>query len=283
MNWFKVINETTSYIDDNLQNEINVNDLAEKYFVSYFHFSRIFSAICEVGLSEYIRNRRLSVAANELLITRGNILDIALKYGYNTPEAFTKAFKRFHGVTPQEAINKDVLLVHYPIKSFQIQLKGDSEMNYKIKNVQEQYFLGKSVRSEKTKMKQNIPKLWNDVMNNGGFNIIKPYSIDNRPLGVVYEIDPENESFSYLVGVRLDSPINVEGYETITIPAARFAIFECIDDSDNALQLMKNEIFTTWVSDTASEFIPIAEIEMYYEKPAPSIKGKNITYCISVK
>ena len=100
MNWFKHLNEALEYIEEHLTDEINLKEVALKAYSSYHHFLRMFFILSGIPMSEYIRKRRLTMAASDVLSTDDRIIDIAYKYQYNTQEAFTKAFKEFHGVTP---------------------------------------------------------------------------------------------------------------------------------------------------------------------------------------
>ena len=102
MNWMENLQSAIAYIEENLTEEIKVRDVAEKAYVSEFHFQRIFSALCGISVGEYIRNRRLSIAGSELATTDAKVIDVALKYGYESPDSFAKAFKQFHGVLPSQ-------------------------------------------------------------------------------------------------------------------------------------------------------------------------------------
>ena len=103
MNWLKSLNDSLNYIEDNLTEPITCEDVAKKAYASYHHYLRLFNILSGIPLSEYIRNRRMSSAAADLVVSKNKIIDIAFKYQYTTPESFSKAFKRFHGISPSEA------------------------------------------------------------------------------------------------------------------------------------------------------------------------------------
>ena len=105
MEWMKSLNKAIEFIEDNITENITCEDIAEHVYLSSFHFQRAFSLFTDLSVGEYIRNRRLSLAGQELLLGNAKVIDIALKYGYETPEGFSKAFARFHGVTPNEVKN----------------------------------------------------------------------------------------------------------------------------------------------------------------------------------
>ena len=112
MDW-RSIQEAIDYIENNIFDNLNHNEIAKKIYSSEFHFHRTFSMITGITIGEYIRNRKLSIAGQELFITKAKVIDIALKYGYESPESFTKAFTRFHGVNPSEARISNASLIFY--------------------------------------------------------------------------------------------------------------------------------------------------------------------------
>ena len=113
MEWIERIGDAIKFIEDNMTEDITIKDIAENIFISPFYFQKGFSMLCGFTVGEYIKKRRLTLAGIELLSTDNKIIDIALKYGYDSPDIFTKAFTRFHGVTPT-AVRKDGAV----IKSF---------------------------------------------------------------------------------------------------------------------------------------------------------------------
>nr|WP_281244567.1 AraC family transcriptional regulator [Thermoflavimicrobium dichotomicum] len=126
------MNGALNYIEENLTNDIDFKEVARLAFCSEYHFKRMFSFLAGITLSEYIRRRRLTLAAFELINSDKKIIDIAIKYGYSSPDSFTRAFQNLHGVTPSEARNNGQLLKAYPRMFFQLSIKGGSEMNYRI-------------------------------------------------------------------------------------------------------------------------------------------------------
>jgi AraC family transcriptional regulator len=264
MNWVNKMNEVIDYIEENITSEIELEDLAKIAFVSYYHFTKLFSALCGVGLSEYIRNRRLTLAAMELANKKQKVIDIGYKYGYQTPESFSRAFKKFHGVNPKD-VKKNVSLVHYPRISLQILIKGEETMNYMISATEELYFLGKSIKfaGGSENLKIEAPKLWRDVMDNGGYQRLKGYSKKQGLVGLVYDINPKTNDFSYLVGVNVEKGTYLEGYDNIKIPGSKYAVFKSVGPVPESLNKMKNKIFTEWATETTYILKPTAEFEIY--------------------
>ncbi|PAD81050.1 AraC family transcriptional regulator, partial [Niallia circulans] len=132
MDLLKNMNDAMGYIEENLTNEIDFKIVARIAHCSEYHFKRMFSFLAGITLSEYIRRRRLSLAAFELTNSILKIIDIAVKYGYNSPDSFTRAFQNFHGVTPSEARNNGQQLKAFPPMTFQLSIRGGNEMNYRI-------------------------------------------------------------------------------------------------------------------------------------------------------
>ena len=132
MDWLDRMNNAMNYIETHLTEDISFDEIARIAFCSTYHFQRMFSFITDVPLSEYIRRRRLTLAAFELQTGNARVIDIALKYGYDSPKAFSRAFKNLHGILPTSARNDGVMLKAYPRMNFRITIKGETEMNYRI-------------------------------------------------------------------------------------------------------------------------------------------------------
>lgn len=109
-NWNSGIRNAICYIEEHLTEDIDVNEIASKAFVSSFYFQKIFNVLCGFTVGEYIKNRRLTLAAQELCSSDIKVLDVALKYGYSSPDSFAKAFTKFHGITPSQAREKNCVL-----------------------------------------------------------------------------------------------------------------------------------------------------------------------------
>jgi AraC family transcriptional regulator len=166
MEWSERMNAAIAYIEDNLAGEIDIEEAARRACCSLFHFQRMFFAIIGVTLAEYVRRRRLTLAARELTSSNSKVIDVALKYGYDSPDSFTRAFRNIHGVTPQAARGPGVTLTAFPRISFHIEIKGGSDMDY---GIIEKPAFGVAVtkRQFTTANGQNfiqIPKWWEDFL-----------------------------------------------------------------------------------------------------------------------
>ena len=134
MEWITGIQNAINYIEEHITEELDYEQIAKESFSSSFHFQRVFSILCGYTLGEYIRNRRLSLAGAELANTREKVIDVAFKYGYETPESFTKAFQKFHGITPSQARGGGAMLKSFSRLSIKVSLEGGSIMNYRIED-----------------------------------------------------------------------------------------------------------------------------------------------------
>lgn len=131
MDWIQGIQRAIDYVEENMTEEIDFEEVARQAYSSSFHFQRIFLILCGFSLGDYIRMRRLSLAGEELSKGNGKIIDMAMKYGYDTPESFTRAFTRFHGITPSEAKHSGNARIFTPL-SVKLTLTGGSKMDYRI-------------------------------------------------------------------------------------------------------------------------------------------------------
>lgn len=132
MDWITGIQNAINYIEDHITEELDYEKIAAESFSSSFHFQRVFSILCGYTLGEYIRNRRLTLAGTELANTREKVIDVAYKYGYETPESFAKAFQKFHGITPSQARGSGVMLKSFSRLSIKVSLEGGNFMNYRM-------------------------------------------------------------------------------------------------------------------------------------------------------
>jgi len=169
MEWLKRLNGAIDYIEENLDSDIDYEKAAKIACCSSFHFRRMFSYIANISLSEYIRQRRMTLAAFDLQSTDEKVLDIALKYGYDSPTSFNRAFQSVHGLPPKEARKKDTVLKAYPRISIKITVKGEAEMNYKIVNRKSFRIVGVSEHYEMNVEDsfRQVPLFWQKTAESG--------------------------------------------------------------------------------------------------------------------
>lgn len=272
MDWLERMDRAMRYIEENLAGEIEFKTAAELACCSMYHFQRMFSFITDVSLSEYIRRRRLTQAAFELQTSDSKIIDLALKYGYDSPVSFTRAFQKLHGVTPTSAREAGVRLKAYPRLSFHISLRGDKEMNYRVIEKQAFPVIGKALRVSTVNKAQleRIPQFWDELQQNGTINILdgiaatgKGGQIGNHLLGICQE--SAGEEFVYVIAVENTAASAAVGFETFTIPALTWGVFEAVGPLPNAIQDLFKRIYTEFFPAGGYERANGPDIEVYYE------------------
>jgi len=271
MEWSDRMNAAIDYIEKNLAGEIDFNEAAKRAFCSAFHFQRIFFAVNGLTPAEYARRRRLTLAATELTSGNSRVIDIALKYGYDSPDAFTRAFRNLHGVTPMAARQPGVQLVAFPRVSFHIVLKGGDDMDYRIIEKPAFDVIGKS-RKFTTVNGENfikIPQFWDEFVQNKYYeSLMKLTQGKTGPvtgadsLGVCIG-EGGTEEFTYAIGVEKPDKTIPVGFEVIHIPAATWAIFESIGPMPKAIQDVTVGIFQEWFPSTGYEHDAKPELEVY--------------------
>lgn len=230
MDWLKGMNEVVDYIEENLTQPIQYEDLSCIVGCSVYEFSRIFSFMAGMSISEYIRRRRLSQAVFDIQSGDEKIIDIALKYCYESPTAFTRAFKELHGTTPLLARKSNVLLKTYPPITFVLTIKGGNAMNFRIEKKESFQIIGLSgYESMECKEGDNLTSLWREFMekynsllwNGGGNN--KYYSAPFWQVAA-YSFQSSDGMTKAIIGAEYKGQ-NIEDMTIETIPAATWAVF----------------------------------------------------------
>lgn len=268
MDWMAAICEAVEYIENHITDDITVEDIADKVYISPFYFQKGFSLLCGFTISEYIRNRRLSMAGNELATSQKKVIDIALKYGYDSPDSFTKAFTRFHGITPSMVQkNKSFLKTFAPLK-IKLSMEGGYIMDYKIVKKNKFTVLGASKTFSYENAMKSIPEFWNTHFATGkGQYVCGMFGINiDEKMG--------HDTFEYLIADVYNPANDVpEGFVTKTIPAFTWAIFPCIGAMPDTLQNVNVKIFSEWLPALRDyEFAAGYCIEMY-DQPSKYPKG----------
>ena len=169
MDWIARLNQAIAYMEAHMTEEIDYVQVAKVAHCSSYHFQRMFAYIAEVPLAEYIRRRKMSLAAVELQSGDKRIIDVALKYGYSSPTAFNRAFQSIHGIAPSRAKEGGALLKSYPTISFKLIAKGVEEMEFKIEKKDAIRVLGVStpLNSDATKAYEEAEALWLKILTDG--------------------------------------------------------------------------------------------------------------------
>ena len=254
------LNGALRYLEQTLLEDADSARAARHMGLSQFYLERTFSALTGMSVSEYVRARRLTLAGQELLAGDAKVIDLALKYGYETPESFTKAFSRFHGVTPTVARRFSTLLKCQNPLVITIKMEGAEQMNYKIEAMEafEVYGVERSFHMDTST--QEIPKFWNEFFQKGLHEKVCPV------FGICFDAD-EHGSFPYMIGDRLAPGAAVpEGMKKREVPAHLWARFACVGPMPGAIQNATRQIYSEWLpTNGVYEVAQFMEIEMYSE------------------
>lgn len=238
--WNEGIANAIAYMEENLTEDLDVNEIAGKAYVSSFYFQKIFHVLSGFSVGEYIRNRRLTLAAQELCSTDIRVIDVALKYGYDSPDSFARAFTKFHGITPSAAREKGCRLNSFAPLKIKLTLEGGTMLEYRIAEKAQFTVMGKSYKCNTETSYTEIPKFWKEHMESGESTIVcGTYGIC---------IDAGGTSFDYLIADDYIPWKEVpEGYETRVIPAGTWAVFPCRGALPKALQDVNTRIWSEWL------------------------------------
>lgn len=269
MDCIQTIQKAIKYMEDHMMDKITYEDVARQLYVSNYHFHRLFSMITGITANEYIRNRKLSMAGQELILSDKKIIDIALKYGYETPESFTKAFSRFHGVTPSVAKRSGAQLQFFDRLVIKIQLEGGTVMEYKIVEKEKFSLLlkVKAFRNESISEKENteIPDFWKQCGKNGVFDVLKEHTKSQDVYGACAPISTENTHFEYGIGGVYDGGKVPNEFCIWNIDSPLWAVFKCIGTDGNCIGETWDRIFKEFLPGSDYEMLDDIDFELYPE------------------
>ena len=270
MNWIQGIQRAIDYVEANITEDIDFEEAARQAYSSSFHFQRVFGILCGLSLGDYIRMRRLSLAGEELSKGNAKIIDIALKYGYDTPESFSRAFTRFHGITPSEAKHGGNARIFTPL-SVKLTLTGGSKMDYRIEKrdafqvVCKRKRVGKPQNAEAT---QEITGMWQEFGADGTMGRLigcmpeKP--VMKGLLGICFSSELNAKQFPYGIGVEYDGRKVDDDLEIVTIPANTYAVFTSRGKMPDAFIETYNRIVTEFFPQSSQyEYAESVEFEVY--------------------
>ncbi|MBQ6222833.1 MAG: AraC family transcriptional regulator [Solobacterium sp.] len=273
MEWLTCIRTAIDYMEDHLTENISAQDVARQVYLSPFFLQRGFSLMTGYGIGEYIRNRRLYQSALDLRDTGERIIDIALKYGYETPESFTKAFSRFHGVTPSQVRSGAAFRVFLPLR-VDVSVHGGNQMEYKIVPMFPFKVIGFQKVFDNETAYAEIPKYWDEICEKYANNVYagnepaNPYEkalVDNciGEYGVCID-DLGDGKFRYLIAGKYTGGEVPEGMVIHEFPRCEWAVFNCLGPIPEAMQSVNTRIFREWLPGNPEyELYGNANVEWY--------------------
>ena len=273
MEWLSAIKRAIEYAEDHLKDDVDAQDVADTVHISPYIFSKGFAVMTGYSVSEYIRNRRLYLAALALRDTDKSVLDTALDSGYDTPESFTKAFTRFHGSTPSAVRGGASYKTFLPLK-IQINIHGGDQMKCTIAKMFGMKLIGfQKVFSEENAYEE-IPKYWDEICEKYAYNVYAgnpPVNAYEKALadncigeyGVCID-DLGEGKFRYLIAGRYTGGEVPEGMTLYEFPMGEWAVFDCYGPLPEALQSVNTRIFKEWLpGNTEFELSGNANVEWY--------------------
>lgn len=262
MEWVERLNQSMNYIEEHLADEIDYEQLGRIACCSAYHYQRMFTYMAGLTLAEYIRRRKMSLAAVDLQGGNMKILDVAEKYGYRSPTAFNRAFQAFHGIAPSSVKNEGVSVKSFSPIVFKIAVKGANEMNYRIETKDAFRIIGVSAPLDQ-EIENNfmvVPKMWQDAVANGTIQKLAGM-MDTPPMGLLGVSACNNtEQWKYFIAVS--STKASEEFEEYIVPASTWAVFAG-SGTNKSLQELEQRIITEWLPSSGYEYANAPDIEVY--------------------
>lgn len=262
MEWIERLNDAMDYIEKHLTEEIDYEKLGQIACCSSYHFQRMFAYMAGVPLAEYIRRRKMSLAAVDLQSRHMKIIDAAGKYGYSSPTAFNRAFQSVHGIAPSVVKNEGVTVKAFPPVRFKITVKGVEEMNYRIETKEAFRIVGVSVPLHKDIEKNFavIPPKWEEISTNGTLQRLIGM-MDTPPMGVLgISTCNDTEPWRYYIAVSTSQEKN--DLEEYIVPAATWAVFPG-EGTNQSIQELERRIVTEWLPTSGYEYGDAPDVEVY--------------------
>ena len=275
----QLIQQAICYMEEHIYENINYVDVAKSVHMSTYNFHRTFSFIAGMTANEYIRNRRLTLAAQELQTTDISVVDVAYKYGYDSPESFSKAFSRFHGSTPRQAKHKGTELHLFNPLVIKITLKGGSIMDYRMEHKEHQQFLAlvRAFPNEISSDDNNhsIPDFWTECSEKnliGPMQALRPEG--KRDLyGLCSPLKDSETHFNYGIGIMLDEDTDQKelerfirnGYSIWKTEPVDYAVFKCFGPDGNCLGETWSKFFNEFVPQTGYMQTDDTDYEIYFD------------------
>lgn len=274
MDWITGLQNAINYIENNLTEPLNYDEIAAQSFSSKYHFQRVFSILCGFTVGEYIRNRRLSLAGAELAADNAKVIDVALKYGYENPDSFAKAFKKFHGILPSQA-------QHGKLKSFsrlvlKISLEGGNIMNYRIENKPEMIFTGYKRRFTGTPAERKAQECDFYVTTRANQYILKGLSHDcDTGYNIMSNFDDDGYNF-YIAALldewcteNLEKELGTEDakrFEKIVVPPNLYLVCETERTKypTKLFEDLRRKAVSEWIASSEYELADAPEISVYH-------------------
>lgn len=265
LNWMNLLNQALEYIEQNLQGDCSVEQIADSIHVSPYYFQKSFKMMTGYTIGEYVRNRKLYLASLDLFQEKEKIIEIAARYGYDTPESFSKAFSRFHGVSPMQLRAEPYKMKAFHPLKVQVSLQGGLQLEYHIEKEEAFEVMGYGRNFSYEEAFEKIPEFWREFHSkkkNGFWKELNNCCIGKY--GISIENSGISSSFTYYIADDILIQNLPEGFKKIRIPPLTWAKFHCIGPMPQALQAMNTRIFKEWLpNNTVYEIAAGYNVEWY--------------------
>lgn len=269
MNWLSDLNNAMAYIEDHLRGgDLGMAAVARQAACSTFHLTRMFPYLTGMTLADYIRRRKMSAAALELARGEARVVDVALRYGYESPTSFSRAFRSVHGISPAQARAGEGALSIHPRLVFSLQVKGGVPMECKIVETEEFRVVGVLAGDDWTMEDagRKAAEFWEGLGAAGTVPHILALEDGSEPSGLLGVSFCEDGTFKgYLVGIATEAPCP-EGMVERLVPAATYARFECTGPLPDAMQALQCRIVQEWLPSSGYEWASKADVERYFDE-----------------
>ena len=262
MEWVERLNQSMNYIEEHLTDEIDYEQLGRIACCSAYHYQRMFTYMAGITLAEYIRRRKMSLAAVDLQSGNEKIIDVAEKYGYQSPTAFNRAFQAFHGIAPSAVKNEGVSVKSFSAIVFKIAVKGATEMEYRIETKNAFRIIGVSAPLDK-EIENNfmvVPQMWQDAAANGTIEKLAGM-MDTPPMGLL-GVSSCNDTEQWKYFIAVSSTKERGEFEEYIVPASTWAVFSGTG-TNQSIQELEQRIITEWLPNSGYEYADAPDIEVY--------------------
>lgn len=301
MDWIIGIQQAIDYIEDNLTETIDYEEVAKQCYSSNYHFQRVFSILCGFTLGEYIRNRRLTLAGRELATTNAKVIDVAMRYGYESPDSFAKAFQKFHGILPSQARNNGSNLKSFSRLVLKFSLEGGTTMNYRIETKPALTLLGYKKRFNGTPydearqhqegdfFKTTRAHQWmlkgmsNDKMSD--YCVLSNFDDDGYDFYISVTTDAYERNNLYNSEVTGINFMHKFGFEEIVIPERTYLVFETEKTKMPIPEYfdIRKQIAAEWLSNDEYQIVNAPELAVYHWGITGGYNGRTIEIWIPIE
>ena len=301
MDWIIGIQHAIDYIEDNLTETIDYEEVAKQCYSSSYHFQRVFSILCGFTLGEYIRNRRLTLAGRELATTNAKVIDVAMKYGYESPDSFAKAFQKFHGILPSQARSNGSNLKSFSRLVLKFSLEGGTTMNYRIETKPAFTLLGYKKRFSGTPydearqqqegnfFKTTRAHQWmlkgisNDKMSD--YCVLSNFDDDGYDFYISVTTDDYERDNLYNSKVTGIDFMDKFGFDEIIIPERTYLVFETEKTKMPIPEYfeIRKQIAAEWISNDEYQITNAPELAVYHWGIVGGYNGRTIEIMIPVE